>query len=48
MKRSNLFVIIAIDNGHSLEAHSFHGGLGGEKKAMVEVVEKLQSAREVR
>ena len=48
MKRSNLIVIVAIDNSHSLEAHSFHGGLGGEKEAMVEVVEKVQSAREVR
>ncbi len=38
---ADLLEALSVDDGHSLEAHGLHGGLGGEEEAMVEVVEEL-------
>jgi len=40
----NLLEAVAIDDGHSLEAHGLHGGFGGQQEAMVEVIEELLPA----
>ena len=48
VERSYLLVAMAINNGHSLQAHGFHGCLRGKQKPVVEVVEELLPARRVR
>ncbi len=49
---SNLLIALSVHNGHSLQAHGLHRRLGGEEKAMVEVVEEFltggRGSKEVR
>ena len=43
VERTNLFVALAVDNGHGLKTHGLHVGLGREEEAMIEVVEELST-----
>ena len=40
---SNLLIALAVDNGHGLETHGLHIGLGGQQEPVVEVIEKLST-----
>ena len=43
VERANLLVALSVDNGHSLQAHGLHGGLGRQQESMIEVVEELKT-----
>jgi len=45
VERAYLLIVQSVDDGHSLQAHGLHGGLGGEEEPVVEVVEELQPVR---
>ena len=45
MEGSYLLIVQSIDDGHSLQAHGLHWGLGGEEEPVVEVIEELQPVR---
>jgi len=43
IKRTNLVITSAIDDGHSLQANTLHRYLRRQQEAMIEVVEELIS-----
>ena len=45
---TNVLIALAVDDSHSLEAHSLHRGLGRKKKSVVEIIEELLAAGERR
>ena len=44
VKRTDLVVTSAVDDGHRLQADALHGNLWRQQKPMIEIIEKLISA----